>query len=470
MVQRRATLDVASIENADLVLSTYETLRDYHLSFGKVRFAVIVYDEAHKLKNPLSLMNTGAKAQQGDFTLMVTGTPIENSVIDLWTLLDIAWPGFLDLSAREFLNRYGLDDPNCRKELKRRLMEPTSMPDGGHSIPAIMLRRFKQDILEGLPERKVDLIRETMPQAQQQAYDILLARIKNKELSAIAALQALRAISLHPHLAMRPKEPNQHQTFIEASARFSALFRILDRLHAGTKKALIFVEIRDAQAILQDLIKHRYRLMAQIINGETAAPARKRIREDFQQSRGFDVLILGPKAAGFGLTLTAANHVIHLNRWWNPAVEDQCSDRVYRIGQDKPVTIHLPMAIHPALGDRSFDVVLHGLMEEKRALSRDIVIPVQFDEGDFQRLLEGAVGVPESVDPELLARIDNMDWITFEHWVADKLNQAGYEVRMTPNGADGGADVIATPQGATGPVLIVQCKHRSQVARANIND
>ncbi len=109
----------------------------------------------------------------------------------------------------------------------------------------------------------------------------------------------------------------------------------------------------------------------QVINGDTSTKALDYIKADFQTGKGFDVLLLGPRSAGFGLTLTAANHVVHMNRWWNPAVEDQCSDRVYRLGQDKDVTIHVPIAVHPVLGDASFDVVLDAMLSEKRGLSRE---------------------------------------------------------------------------------------------------
>src|SRR5665213_3758687 len=87
------------------------------------------------------------------------------------------------------------------------------------------------------------------------------------------------------------------------------------------------------------------------------------------------MLILSPKAAGIGLTITAANHVIHLSRWWNPAVEDQCNDRVHRIGQTRPVTVHVPLALHPGLGEGSFDSKLDALLGRKRALSRDMLMP-----------------------------------------------------------------------------------------------
>ncbi|MBK1720138.1 SNF2-related protein [Thiocystis violacea] len=464
------TLDVARIENADFVLTTYETLRDYHLSFGKVRFAVIVYDEAQKLKNPTSLMNRGAKAQQGQFVLAMTGTPIENSVLDLWTLLDIAWPGFLALSAKDFLKQYGNQDLAARERLKQRLIEPSQGPDQRSDIPPILLRRFKQDTLEGLPTRRVEAPQALMPPVQQLAYDAIRTAIRTQARSALEGLQQLRAISLHPQLGQRPESAQEDANFIAASARFTLLFQILDQIHAHREKALIFVELREAQRALYDLIQRRYQLTApqpETINGATVAQVRDRIRRDFQQRPGFDVLILGPKAAGFGLTLTAANHVVHLNRWWNPAVEDQCSDRVYRIGATKPVTIYLPQAIHPELGEQSFDSLLHALLEEKRSLSREIVVPVQFNDRDFRRLFERSLGEGET---NVSAHLDGMDWREFECWVAEELKHVGFSIKITSGQGDGGVDVIGITPDSRGRALFIQCKHTGHGAAGAVGE
>jgi hypothetical protein len=111
----------------------------------------------------------------------------------------------------------------------------------------------------------------------------------------------------------------------------------------------------------------------------------------FQARGGFDALILSPRAAGIGLTITEANHVIHLSRWWNPAVEDQATDRVYRIGQKRPVHVHTPLAVHPRVGDASFDVQLHDLLSKKRDLSRDVLAPPQMSDAELSSLYRGAM-------------------------------------------------------------------------------
>ncbi len=115
--------------------------------------------------------------------------------------------------------------------------------------------------------------------------------------------------------------------------------------------------------------------MRRALNGEISGPERQAAVDKFQEDGGFDVMLLSPKAGGVGITLTKANHVIHLSRWWNPAVEDQCTDRAYRMGQKKDVYVYYPMARHPSLGDKSFDLVLNKMLEEKRNTSNSLLAP-----------------------------------------------------------------------------------------------
>lgn len=128
-----------------------------------------------------------------------------------------------------------------------------------------------------------------------------------------------------------------------------------------------------------------------VINGTIAGPDRLRRVNEFQRAPGFDVMLISPKAGGVGLTLTAATCVIHLSRWWNPAVEDQCTDRAYRLGQSRPVSVHLPMAVHPDLQDHSFDPCLDALINRKRKLSREILAAPTILSADVERLFHQLV-------------------------------------------------------------------------------
>jgi SNF2 family DNA or RNA helicase len=202
----------------------------------------------------------------------------------------------------------------------------------------------------------------------------------------LGLIQSLRQISLHPGLF-------DGKGFDPAdSARFTAAIEVLDQVHKLGEKVLIFIESLEIQTAnqLPLLLQRRYGLSAPplVINGAVGTAERQKRVDAFQSNDGgFDVMLLSPKAGGVGLTLTAANHVIHLSRWWNPAVEDQCSDRAHRLGQTKDVHIYYPMAIDPEHPDNSFDLKLNELMSRKRELSRSLLMPMEFSKEDYDNLI-----------------------------------------------------------------------------------
>lgn len=379
-------LDVTDWDQAGLILTTYETMRDYHMSFARVKFDVVLYDEIQKLKNPASQMTRAAKALNGRLQLAMTGTPVENRLQDLWSIADTVYPGFLGTS-RDFEAAFPADDHGKLTSLQAQLVER----DGG--LPPFMLRRMKDEILSGMPEKRAAKYPVAMPPAQAQAYDLVLARARALRESGepgamLKVLHMLRGTSLHPE---PPRGIDDIGAYIGRSARLQQSFDILETIRKAGEKALLFCEDLDMQAFLATAIQQRFGLATRpmCINGGVAGQRRQEIVGAFQSSpAGFDVLILSPKAGGVGLTITAANHVIHLSRWWNPAVEDQATDRAYRIGQKRPVTVHIPMAVHPdpAIGPSSFDQRLDALMERKRALSRGLLMPPESDR-DVEDLL-----------------------------------------------------------------------------------
>ncbi|MBS2028785.1 MAG: DEAD/DEAH box helicase [Deltaproteobacteria bacterium] len=387
-------LDRQSLSGADWVLATYETVRDYQHSFATVRWAVVVGDEIQKIKNPASQSSNAFKALQSRFTIALTGTPVENRLADLWTIVDAVRPGSLG-SLRDFNARY---DPTPPKGAPPPPPDPTRLKPLHESLlvegtPTPAKRRMKEDHLEALPEKRANLLRAEMPREQAAKYLEVVSIAQHSPRTPANVLQAihnLRKVSLHP--AVLDSAPGD-DAYLGRSARLRPCVEVLDRIRASGEKALIFTDSLAMQGELAGLLQRRFGLRRppMLINGEVAGAERQRRVDTFQGEQGFDVMILSPKAGGVGLTLTAANHVIHLSRWWNPAVEDQATDRVYRIGQTKPVTVHLPMAIHPVLGDQSFDVLLHGLLERKRALSRSVLAPTGETEGDLKELFEAAI-------------------------------------------------------------------------------
>ena len=368
------------------VLTTYETLRDYQQSFAAIRFGLVVLDEAQRVKNPASLSWHAVGALHADFWLALTGTPVENRLADLWAIADILEPSYLG-SLRTFSAKYeGEFDPQALADLKRQLEQS---PDGA----PFMLRRLKEHVLDGIPTKHEQLHAREMPPVQVAAYSDVVQSANDKiaPKQMLAVVQQLRETSLHP---LKPTSCSPTE-YIASSARFEALFSLLDDIRSKNEAALIFLDRNLIEAYLARLIQVRYSLpdLPPIINGNVAGHRRSSLVKTFQAGTGFQVMILSPRAGGVGLTLTAANHVIHLSRWWNPAVEDQSTDRVYRIGQKKPVYVHYLQATLPGQPDQSFDERLHMLLQKKRSLSRDLLWPFESESSDSAALL-GRTGAP----------------------------------------------------------------------------
>ncbi len=392
-VEGRGVLDRDRLLRTSCILTTYETLSNYHISFAGIRYPLVIFDEIQKLKTPTTINTHAAKTLNIDFVVGLTGTPVENSISDLWSIMDRLHPGLLK-DLHSFTKTYGSSGRDALEQLRDKLR------DGEQSGAAVMLRRMKDttDIGRALPERKFVTLRREMPEAQAKAYGhaVMTANLNRLEEPApgamLKALQSIRGVSLHP------EHPNtvigcvdMYSYYVQQSARLIAAVDALDKIQQQREKSLVFIEYLDMQRTFADILRHRYQLprMPSIINGQTVAARRQQLVAEFQRGPvgEFDVMILSPRAAGVGLNITAANHVIHLSRWWNPAIEDQCNDRVYRIGQDKSVTVYLPVASHPLYGEDSFDVKLDELLARKRKLSRDLLVPA-VSESDLQYMFK----------------------------------------------------------------------------------
>lgn len=376
--------------STEWVLTTYETLRDKIRYFLPVDWAVVVFDEVQKIKNPVSRLTEMAKSVQADFILALTGTPVENRFGDLWSIIDTVAPGTLG-SLKEFHNLYENEDFEETAQAIEALREKLTVDPK----PVRLMRRMKSEHLKGLPEKKEHVIRTPMPPAQVRAYDEVIAPVRTGELGKgdiLGVLHGMRKVSLLPDIVGGEGMTDE---IITTSARLSALISILDAVKARNEKALVFLEFITIQDMLIPYLQSRYRMSSPPlrISGSVQGHVRKKHVDEFQNRARdeFDIMLLSPKAGGVGLTLTAANNVIHLSRWWNPAVEDQCTDRVFRIGQDKPVNVYYPLAIHPLIQESSFDVNLHGLLERKRELSRQLLSAPAAGDDELEDLLKASV-------------------------------------------------------------------------------
>jgi hypothetical protein len=382
-------LNSAALREADWVLTTYETLRDYDRDFGAIDFAAMLMDEAQKVKTPSTRMTDAAKAMQADFRIAMTGTPVENRLSELWCIVDGVAPGHLG-DLRYFSRRFEAELDAARMAARMAELKGTLEREIDHR-PPLLLRRLKESELPGLPTRTDVITKAVMEGHQLAAYEAALdiGRGDRAAGRVLEALQRIRSVSLHPDSIGAEDD----DALIAGSARLRVAVEALDQIASRGERALVFVESLDFMARLAGLLQRRYRLRTppMMISGKVAGGVRQDRVDRFQDGPpGFDVMLLSPRAGGVGLTLTRANHVVHLTRWWNPAVEDQATARVLRIGQEHPVTVHVPLATLPG-GRISFDENLHALLERKRQLMRDALFPAEANSDDLSSMLDATV-------------------------------------------------------------------------------
>lgn len=471
--RRRGGLDVDRLRTAKLVLTTYETVRDFQLDLGLIHWAAVVIDEAQRIKTPGALVTNAVKALKTDFRLALTGTPVENSLMDLWCITDFVAPGYLD-SAKNFNRDFCRPLRNPETDI-RALGDKIRDRIGVH-----FKRRLKTDILQDLPEKLVHECRQEMPSNQAERYLAALQSVHESESdgpqtpnSILRVLQQLRDISDHPVLADSQWEEIPAPRLIEQSAKLLVTVGLIEKIAQAGEKVILFAERRKTQHLLKRVIQERFGLTdISIVNGDTPGSAhrgnsmkvsRQQAVDRFQAAPDINAIIMSPLAAGVGLNITEANHVIHYSRWWNPAKEDQASDRVYRIGQTRPVHVYLPMATHS--GFSTFDVILHELLERKRQLSQGTLFPTEQVEVTRKEILDELRRTrtqPQDRTPLTIEHADALNPAFFEALVAALFQAQEYRVELTPVSGDKGADVIAHQCQGESNGLLIQVKQRKE--------
>ena len=318
----------------DVVITSYDLVALYEEQFTPISFATVVLDEAQAIKNAATRRAKAAFALQSGFTVALTGTPVENHTGELWSIFRAAAPGLLGTLA-EFQKRFAVaierqKDARARRSLAR-LIRP------------FVLRRLKADVAPELPPRTEVRMDVELSHGERALYDELraaamqsfaggdLAEDENqRRIQVLAVLTRLRQLACHPRLY----DPRSKV----ASSKLAALRELVAELKDGGHRALLFSQFTTHLALVrealdEDGVTYRY------LDGQTPAAARRVEVDAFQRGEA-DLFLLSLKAGGTGLNLTAADYVIHLDPWWNPAVEDQATDRAHRIGQDKAVTVY----------------------------------------------------------------------------------------------------------------------------------
>jgi hypothetical protein len=316
----------------DLLICSYGLLQTETALLKSIQWETIVLDEAQAIKNASTKRSKAAMELESGFKVAATGTPIENHLGELWNLFHFINPGFLG-SQQQFNGRFALpiekyENKDAGRHLKQ-LIQP------------FILRRRKEEVLSELPAR-TDIVLHMELGDEERAFYEALRRNALKEISSLQGGASKHHVRILAEI-MRLRRACCNARLVDGdsslpSAKLEVFEALLDELMENGHKALVFSQFVGHLEILRDLLD-RKGVAYQYLDGSTPATARKKAVDAFQGGNG-EVFLISLKAGGLGLNLTAADYVIHMDPWWNPAVEDQASDRAHRIGQQRPVTVY----------------------------------------------------------------------------------------------------------------------------------
>lgn len=349
----------------DLVISTYALANRDAETFAGVQWQHVVLDEAQNIKNPAAKQTQAIKKLNAEHRIALTGTPVENRLSELWSIMDFLNPGYLK-SAEHFRKNFALPIERYRKKERADVLRGIIQP--------FVLRRVKTDpkIINDLPEKMEMKVYYNLTKEQASLYEAVVTEMLGKiEASegierkgqVLATLLKLKQICNHPALFIQDGSALEGR-----SGKLARLEAMLEEVLAAGDKALIFTQFAGMGVMLRHYLQDKLGCEILFLYGGTSKKQRDAMIQRFQNDQqGPPLFILSLKAGGFGLNLTAANHVFHFDRWWNPAVENQATDRVFRIGQKKNVQVHKFVCIG-TLEER-----IDQMIEQKKELADSII-------------------------------------------------------------------------------------------------
>ncbi|MGC9218639.1 MAG: DEAD/DEAH box helicase, partial [Athalassotoga sp.] len=356
---------VLNVDESDIVITSYGVARSDTNKLKSVKWSYVIIDEAQNIKNSATLQSLSVKSIEANSKIALTGTPIENRLTELWSIYDFLMPEYLG-KKEWFIKTYSVPiekDGNEGKidELKR-------------IVSPFMMRRMKTDknIIKDLPD-KIIVDDHVELKAEQAALYKLVTKNEMKKLydaddeasrngAIFRILTALKQICNHPVHYAKHGTPK-----IESSGKAERMIEILEDILDVNEKAVIFTQYKEMGDLLVEMIYTKFGIAPLFFNGELSRTKRDLMVNEFQTKHSKPFMILTIKAGGTGLNLTAANHVIHYDLWWNPAVEDQGTDRTFRIGQDKNVIVHR------LITSGTLEEKIDKMLREKRKISGSVI-------------------------------------------------------------------------------------------------
>ena len=352
----------SQLKNYNIVVCSYDTaVRDQGL-LGMLEWGFVVLDEAQAIKNPETRRAIAVKGLKRRIAIAVTGTPVENRLIDLWSIMDFTCAGLLG-TLEVFEKNFGNDNRSAEE------LEAVVSP--------LILRRRVADVATDLPKKIIISQAVNMSDNEIREYELLRQQVINEygKSATFVSLLRLRQYCTHPLIVKSNFAVSTSSVL--GSSKYCRLLEILEEIFSNCEKVIVFTSFIGMSNIFSEDIPLRFNVPIWKINGRTPVGDRQNLVDQFSEVVGAAILVLNPKAAGTGLNITAANHVIHYTLEWNPAVEDQATARAFRRGQTLPVTVHrlfYPDSVEEIINDR---------LRRKRQLAETAVVGTEASELDM---------------------------------------------------------------------------------------
>ena len=344
----------------DVILTTYAIMRIDVEEMKKNTWGMVVVDEAQNIKNPDTAQTLAIKTLKSDIKIAMTGTPVENRLTELWSIFDFINKGYLG-SLKEFQKSYAVPIERFKEKSRASKLRL--------SVSPFVLRRLKTDksVISDLPDKMVinDYCYLAKPQAilYEKTLNEMMQKISgytgvNRRGNIFKLITALKQICNHPYQFLKAGD-----TAKELSGKTEKCISLVQSIIDNDEKTLIFTQYKEMGDLLVKILSDECNIEPSFFHGSLTVPQRETLIDDFQNNDERKVMILSLKAGGTGLNLTSATNVIHYDLWWNPAVEDQATDRTYRIGQDKNVMVHRMITLG------TFEEKIDEMLKSKKELA-----------------------------------------------------------------------------------------------------
>lgn len=360
---RSGSIDLLTSHN--IVITSYSMIINDQYLLNKIKWGLIILDEASLIKNPDSERKLALTNLDSDVRIAMTGTPVENSLTDLWSIVDFVLPGY-----------FGTVESFTSKYIKRNIEQTLNESDLDllqNDVSFIMLRRKKEDVLESLPE-KIDIHQALVMNSNEAALyneereSILSNAQYGNSGNILTLILNLRQYTTHPFLLDSEKLNHADIGLLMSSSnKFKRTIEILEEIKVRKEKVLIFTEYLKMIDAFKSVLKDYFKIDIFTIDGRVEISERQNRIDNFSSKNGFSIMVLNPKTAGMGLNITAANHVIHYTRQWNPALEEQASARSYRNKQSKNVNVYYLYYVN------TIEEVIDTRLRAKSALSGEVI-------------------------------------------------------------------------------------------------